>query len=294
MIDATLLIDPACPEGHAATPALTTLRWRYGDQLRWTITMAPRPRGRTPDPAEATRRLAELGDRCGMPVDATPRARPVSSGRAARAFVAARTQRPDLAWATLRALQFAWSASNALLDRDEAIAAALWSVDGLDVPGVLAALDHDDAVAAAVAIERALPPAPTPTLVLRNREGGRLVARGRVPVEAYEVCLSNLDGELVRRDPPAAPVEALAAFGHGLATAELAALLGRDRASTRAALIDLVAAGVVRRTPVGDDAVWKLEPLGLEQPPQEALGLGTLGCLEDRFGRAALDDEALV
>ena len=46
MIDATLLIDPAAPEGHAAGPALTTLRWRYGSQLRWTITMAPRPRAR--------------------------------------------------------------------------------------------------------------------------------------------------------------------------------------------------------------------------------------------------------
>jgi len=301
MIDATLLIDPACPEGHAAAPALTALRWRYGDQLRWTITMARRPRARTLHPAAAARRLAALGDRCGMPVDVTPRARPVSSGRAARAFVATRTQRPDLAWATLRALQFAWSASNALMDRDEAIAAALWSVDGLDVPDVLAALDHDDAVAAAVAIERSLPPAPSPTLVLRDGTGGRLVARGLLPVEAYEVCLANLDGDLVRRDPPADPVEALLAFGHGLTTAELAALMGRERSAVRAALIDLAAEGVLRRAPVGDDAVWRvqrtealLEPLGLEEAAQEALGLGALGRLEDGLGRPALDDQALV
>jgi predicted DsbA family dithiol-disulfide isomerase len=258
MIDATLLIDPACPEGHAAGPALTTLRWRYGNQIRWTITMAPRAARGPLAPAAATRRLAELGDRSGMPVDATPRARPVASGRAARAFVAARTQQPELAWATLRALQFAWSASNALLDRDEAIAAALWSVEGLDVGEVLAALDHDEAVAVATAIERTLPPTPTPTVVFRNRDGRRLVAAGLQPVEAYEVCLANLDPDLVRREPPANPVQALLAFNHGLATAELAALLALDRADARAALIDLAAEGVVRRTPLGDDAVWRL------------------------------------
>jgi predicted DsbA family dithiol-disulfide isomerase len=258
MIDATLLIDPACPEGHAAGPALTTLRWRYGNQIRWTITMAPRAARGPLAPAAATRRLAELGDRSGMPVDATPRERAASSGRAARAFIAARTQQPELAWATLRALQFAWSASNALLDRDEAIAAALWSVEDLDVGEVLAALDHDEAVAVATAIERTLPPTPTPTVVFRDRDGRRLIAAGPQPLEAYEVCLANLDPDLVRRPAPANPVQALLAFDHGLATAELAALLELDRAATRAALIDLAAEGVLRRTPRGDDAVWRL------------------------------------
>jgi predicted DsbA family dithiol-disulfide isomerase len=270
MIDATLLIDPACPVGHAAAPALTTLRWRYGDQVRWTITMASRVAEGPVPPAVATQRLVRLGDRSGMPVDATPRERPASSGRAARAFVAARTQRPDLAWATLRALQFAWSASNALLDRDEAIAAALWPVEGLDVGEVLAALDHDDAVAVAVAIERTLPPTPTPTVVFRAPDGGRLVAAGPQPVEAYEVCLANLDSDLVRREPPVNAVQPLLAFGHGLATAELAALLGLDRADTRAALIDLAAEGVVRRAPIGDDAVWRLaEPAEWRVDPAE-------------------------
>jgi predicted DsbA family dithiol-disulfide isomerase len=270
MIDATLLIDPACPDGHAAGPALTTLRWRYGNQIRWTITMAP-PAARGPlAPAAATRRLAELGDRSGMPVDATPRERPASSGRAARAFVAARTQQPDLAWATLRALQFAWSASNALLDRDEALAAALWSVEGLDVGEVLAALDHDQTVGVATAIERTLPATPTPTIVFRDRDGHRLVAAGPQPVEAYEVCLDNLDPDLVRRERPANPVQALLAFDHGLATAELAALLELDRPATRAALIDLAAEGVLRRTPRGDDAVWRLaEP---SEPRFDAVG----------------------
>lgn len=263
MIDATLLIDPACPYGHAATPALTTLRWRYGDQLRWTIAMASRIAEGPVPPAVAARRLATMGDRSGMPVDPVPRARPASSGRTARAFVAARTQQPELAWSTLRALQFAWSSSNALLDSDEAIAAALWCVDGLDAAEVLAALDHDEAVAAAVAIERTMPAVPTPTVVFRAPDGRRLVASGLVPIEAYELCIANLDPHLARREPPANPVQPLLAFSHGLATAEVAALLAApgelpDRSATRAMLIDLAAEGAVRRIAVGDDAVWRV------------------------------------
>ncbi len=268
MIDAMLLIDPACPFGHAAGPALTTLRWRYGEHLRWTIVMAPRVTEGPVAPALATQRLVALGDRTGMPVDATPRARSASSGRAARAFVAARTQQPELAWPTLRALQFAWSSSNALLDRDEAIAAALWCVDGLDAAGVLAALDHDDAVAAAVAIERTLPAAQTPTVVFtaaRRRAGWWRAAcsRSRPTRCAWRTSSPGLP----RRERPRQPVQPLLAFPHGLATAELAALLAEpgappDRAGTRAELIELAAEGVVRRTPVGDDALWRLaEPV---------------------------------
>jgi predicted DsbA family dithiol-disulfide isomerase len=278
MIDATLLIDPACPHGYAASAALTTLRWRYGDQIRWTITMAARPAETTVPPVLAAQRLALLGDRCGMPVDPTPRERPASSGRSARAFVAARTQQPALAWATLRALQRAWSASTALLDGDEAIAAALWSVEGLDVHEVLLALDHDEAVAAAVAIERTLPPTPTPTIVFRDRDGHRLVAAGPQPVEAYEVLLANLDPDLVRRDPAANAVQPLLALGHSLATAELAAVMETDRATARAALIDLAAEGVVRRTPTGDDAFWRIaEPAEWHIPSAERREYATRG-----------------
>jgi hypothetical protein len=144
------------------------------------------------------------------------------------------------------------------------------AVEGLDVGEVLAALDHDEAIAAAVAIERTLPPTPSPTVVLRAPGGQRLVVAGLQPVEAYEVCLANLDPELVRRAAPADPVAPLLGFGHGLTTVELAALLGRDRAATRAALIDLAAEGMVRRVPTGDDAVWRLtEPAEWRSDPAE-------------------------
>ena len=36
-IRTTLYSDPACPWAYSATPALTTLRWRYGDQLDWGL-----------------------------------------------------------------------------------------------------------------------------------------------------------------------------------------------------------------------------------------------------------------
>ena len=37
MIDVTHFTDPGCPWAYSASPALATLRWRYGDQLRWTL-----------------------------------------------------------------------------------------------------------------------------------------------------------------------------------------------------------------------------------------------------------------
>ena len=29
--------DPGCPWAYSASPALATLRWRYGDQLDWRL-----------------------------------------------------------------------------------------------------------------------------------------------------------------------------------------------------------------------------------------------------------------
>jgi hypothetical protein len=270
MIDVTLYADPSCPHGHAAGPALTVLRWRY-PQLRWSFSMARRADAPA-DRVAAARARAAAGERSGMPVDAVPRLRAASSGRSARAFVAARMVAPERAWAVLRALQLAWSASTALLDEDEAIAAALWSVDGLDVVDVLAAMDDAD-VARATATERRRPALVTPALVFSC--GGRaLVARGLQPVEAYEVLLANLV-PLAPRAAPASVAEALAAFPHGLATAELAALLGVDRGSVRAQLVDLLALGAARRLVVGDDAVWRLCVSEAEAEPAAAWAVAT-------------------
>src|SRR4051795_4834695 len=39
VIDVTHFTDPGCPWAYSAMPAHTTLRWRYGEQLRWTLVM---------------------------------------------------------------------------------------------------------------------------------------------------------------------------------------------------------------------------------------------------------------
>ena len=38
-IKTTLFIDPACPWGYSASPALRVLEWRYGEQLRWRLVL---------------------------------------------------------------------------------------------------------------------------------------------------------------------------------------------------------------------------------------------------------------
>ncbi len=34
-ISTTLFIDPGCPWGYSAIPALRVLEWRYGGRLAW-------------------------------------------------------------------------------------------------------------------------------------------------------------------------------------------------------------------------------------------------------------------
>ena len=38
-MEVTHFTDPGCPWAYSAWPAHTTLRWRYGQQLRWTVVM---------------------------------------------------------------------------------------------------------------------------------------------------------------------------------------------------------------------------------------------------------------
>ena len=89
-----------------------------------------------------------------------------------------------------------------------------------------------------------------------------LEAGGFQSREAYDVCVSNLDPSLPRRDPPDDLVDALAEFPHGLTTQEVASvmawpLIAPDRDSTLARLVELVGAGSATRTPVGDDSLWR-------------------------------------
>ena len=284
-IDVTYHSDPGCPWAYSASPALTVLRWRYGDQLRWRLVVIGLTehaeqylrRGYTPaGSARGYRRFR----RYGMPFATQPRPRIAATGRAARAIVATRLLVPGRELAAFRALQFAWFTTPLVLDEDDAIAEALANVDGLDVGAVLSALD-DPAVEAAYQADRAeaRAAAGSPTAfqgkaadtdgsvrytapsVIFERDGRRLEAGGFQPVEAYDVLVANLDPTLERTPPPDDALPALERFPEGLVTQEVAAIMTRgndhpDPAAAEDALIGLVAEGEATRRPLGNDALW--------------------------------------
>jgi protein-disulfide isomerase-like protein with CxxC motif len=286
-ITVTCFTDPGCPWAYSASPAFAVLRWRYGDQLRWRVVvigLAEDPqryvqRGYTPElMAMANMRFRRFG----MPFLLAPRARVAATGRACRAIVATRLLDPPREYEVLRALQIAWFTSTLVLDEDRDLAQALSSVEGLDVQAVIAAIDDGrttDAYEADKRAARSAEGSPTqfqgkarqsdgpvrysaPSLVL---EAGarRLEAGGFQPVEAYDVLIANLDPTLARSEPPEQAIDALRAFPGGLVTQEIAAIMAQnnevaDRDRAEQALIALAGAGEVRRTPLGDGAVWQI------------------------------------
>jgi hypothetical protein len=217
-----------------------------------------------------------------VPFSELPRERVVSTGRACRAIVATRLQQPQLEWAALRALQFGWFCTTLLLDEDEGIRAALSPVPGLDARAIVAALD-DPAVAEAYESDRAdartAAGTPTeaqgktattdgpvrytaPSVVFETADGQILEAGGFQSIDAYDVCVANLDPSLPRREPAADPLEALASFGHGLTTQEVAAVMAPaltdpDRDAALVRLIELAGEGKVSGAPIGDDTLWR-------------------------------------
>lgn len=279
--------DPGCPWAYSAGPALAVLRWRYGTQLDWrlvTIGLTERAqqyvdRGYTP----ARGALSQLSfRRFGMPFAPEPRARVAATARMCRAIHAVRLAAPEREWAVFRALQFAQFTSARVLDEDDRLCAVLAEVDGVDADAVVAALDSgavteayeadraESRTAAGSATEFQGKAAQTdgpvrytaPSLQFFARGGAqRLEAGGFQPVEAYDVCLANLDPTLDRAAPPDGPLPALAREPDGLTTAEVAAVLtagndAPDREGAEAALIGLTAESAVRRRGLGDGALW--------------------------------------
>ena len=280
--------DPGCPWAYSASPALAVLYWRYGDRIDWRLVAIGltetgaqyEARGYTPAmSARGYRRFARFG----MPFATQPRRRIPGTSRACRAIVATRLSDPAREYEVFRALQFGWFTTPLVLDEDADIAAALARVPGLDVEAVVGAID-DPAVVEAYEADRAEartaaggatefqgkaartdgPVRFTAPSVVFLRDGGvRLEAGGFQPVEAYDVCVANLDPALERRPPPDDPLEALEAFPWPLTTQEVAAIVTRgndavDRAAAEQALIGLAADGKVERVALGDDALWPL------------------------------------
>jgi 2-hydroxychromene-2-carboxylate isomerase len=288
MIDVTHFTDPGCPWAYSASPAITTLRWRYGEQLRWTLVAI----GLAEDAAVYAERdytplRSAIGyttfRRFGMPFQVAPKARLSATSPACRAIVATRLAAPELEDAAFRALQLGQFTTTQVLDDPDTLRRTLRGVDGLDADAVVAAID-DPEVRAVYEADRAhartAAGSPSelqqrtansdgavrytaPSLIFETRDGRRLEAGGFQPIEAYDVVVANLDPTLTRRPRAHDPVEALAAFPYPLATAEVAAVMaehlaGPDLQRTEAALIAATAEGRAAHHPAGDGALWSV------------------------------------
>ncbi|MFL5911565.1 MAG: hypothetical protein ACJ768_13450 [Gaiellaceae bacterium] len=286
MIRVTHFTDPGCPWAYSAMPAHTTLRWRYGEQLHWTLVMIGltedagqyAARGYTPTrSAIGLRRFRRFG----MPFQATPKARLSATSPGCRAIVATRLTSPRLEEAALRALQLAQFTTTGTLDDPDTLRSALATVEGLDADAVVGRIDDPEVLAAYEADRaraRAAAGSPTefqgkaantdgavrytaPSLIFESHDGARLEAGGFQPIEAYDVLVANLDPTLERRPPAEDPIEVLKAFPHPLTTVEVAAVMTEhlgvpDLAAAEAALIAATGDGIVQRQPAGDDSLW--------------------------------------
>jgi len=288
--------DPGCPWAWSASPHLSVLHWRYGDQLRWRLVMIGltehggvyERRGYT---AEGMARGYRTFRRRGMPFSTLPRQHVHGTWPMCRAVVAARLTDPEREWSVFRALQFAQFTTTLDLETEEGIRAALERVPGVDVdalieaagsPEVEAAFAQDRAearTAEGTATEFQGKSATTPegevrytapSLVFRAEDGRTLEAGGFQSTEAYDVVIANLDRTLTRRAPAEDVAEVLAAFPDGVTTAEVAAVMAPsntppDLDAAEDELIALAAAGGARRVAVGHDALWAADELAADR-----------------------------
>jgi 2-hydroxychromene-2-carboxylate isomerase len=293
MVTVDHFTDPGCPWAYSASPALTVLRWRFGDNLRWrlraiTITSSADDYAvRGLDPVRLAQRYVAFRQ-YGMPFAGVPRPRVVPTAFACRVTAAATLVSERFAEEVLRRLQLAWFTTTLLLDEPAAIAQAL---AGCDAEHLLAATataegkarydEHyraarRDISRAAIAqgkTEHDEGPVryTAPTLVFSADDTTHAVVGGFQPLEAYDVLLANLVPELPRRPAPTSIEEALRAFPQGLTTHELFAVIRSDEIASRteveSLLVRALAAETVRRVPLGPDALW------LAGPSEHARGL---------------------
>jgi 2-hydroxychromene-2-carboxylate isomerase len=288
VIRVTHFTDPGCPWAYSAWPAHTTLRWRYGEQLSWTLVMI----GLTEDAGQYAARgysptRSALGyrrfHRFGMPFQITPKARLSATSPACRAIVATRLAAPELEDAALRALQFAQFTTTGTLDDPDTLRSALAGVEGVDADFIVGRIEDPEVVAAYETDRsqaRTAAGSPTefqgraantdgavrytaPSLVFEGPDGRKLEAGGFQPIEAYDVAIANLEPTLERRPPADDPLDVLRAFPYPLATAEVAAVMTEhlgvpDPVAVEAELIAATGEGRLDRRPAGDGSLWAL------------------------------------
>src|SRR3954469_10365543 len=288
-IDVTHFSDPGCPWAWSASPALAVLQWRYGDQLAWRHVMIGLTEtgavyeGRGYTPARSARGYRSFRDR-GMPFATAPRERIHGTWPMCRVVVAARLQAPEREWAVFRALQFAQFTSTLYLEDHESLRQAISSVPGIDAEAIVEAAKGDE-VDRAFAADRdeARSAAGSPTEFqgksadydgrvrytapsVRFTAGDRtLEAGGFQTIEAYDVCIANLDTGLERRAPAEDAAEILPEFPDGLTTAEVAAIMTPNNGSpdldaAEDSLIGVVGGGNAERRAFGHDALWVPAP----------------------------------
>jgi 2-hydroxychromene-2-carboxylate isomerase len=262
-LEIELFTDPACPFAFSAEPVRQRLRWHYGDQLSWRVTMIVL----TLEPGEADKLAAGapgLQRLYGMPIDPAPYSRPSSSEPACRAVVAARLNAPETEQPLLRRLRVRRMAGG-LLD-DPALIAAAAEDAGLD-PDALARWCDTPAVEEALRADAARARNPSPAArALDHKLGGPPEERrytapsyeiagfaipGFNPVEVYEAAIANADPQLTRRPRPESVEEVLEWAPEPLATAEVVALMQRSESTVRAAL-----ARAATPIPAGADCYW--------------------------------------
>jgi len=289
VLEATLYSDAACPWAYSASPALHVLRWRFRDGISWRLVVIGLRDEVGEAAAAAFDPVASLASRrtfrelYGMPFGLVPKPRLAATGRGCRAVVAARLVDPGSEWRVFRALQIANFTTGVMLDDDEGIVEVLRRTPGLDAERIAASLDAPE-VSEAYARDRAeartaagtaaeaqdktsTSDGPVrytaPSVVFRDGERSQ-VAGGWQPLLAYDVLVANLDPTLPRTPPPESPEPLLEHFVNGLTTAEVAALLADgpdpilDLETAERRLLELAALGVVRREPLGQDALWDL------------------------------------
>jgi len=286
VIEITHFTDPGCPWAYSAWPAHTTLRWRYGDALRWTLVTIGLTEDRAQyaargySPKQSAMNWRRTFAPFGMPFAFTPKPDLSATSPGCRAIVATRLDAPERELAAFRALQFAQFTTTGRLEEPAMLRGALSGVPGLDADAIVGRIDDPDVVAAYEADRaraRTAQGSPTefqgraantdgavrytaPSLVFQT-DGRSLEAGGFQPVEAYDVCIANLDRSLTRREPASEAAEVLEAFPDGLTTLEVATVMAPhlqppDREAAEDALIGVVASGGAARRAFGNDALW--------------------------------------
>lgn len=288
-IEVVHITDPGCPWAYSESPALAVLRWRYGDQLQWRIALIGLSEdlaryeklGYTPESMASG--FVKFRDDYGMPFDVVPRKRHQFTGYACRAIVATRLVSPEHELEAFRALQFTRFATQEFFDEENSVRRSLARVHGLDVDAVIPAIG-DDATEAAYQADRAEVRAaagsPTefqgkanssdgvvrhtaPSLIFTHTDGRSLEAGGFQPIEAYDVCIANLDVSLRRRTAAENVDEAISEVGYSLTTAEVAAVMAPhltapDIEAAEHLLIKATARGELRGESLGDSTLWHL------------------------------------